>query len=293
MNNAITPGAIPYPEGSVTFGPGSPTLCVNDQCGYLIEQQDVQEKLLKEDFSPLIELARDGKEKGFHIFNVQLMAPSLIEEEERLFPQAVEAVYKETGCGIAVDTKNPRVLEKALAQYPYRTMCNCITGERKSLEEMIPIIAEYGGVVGTAIVDEEGIPQTVEGRMKVGSRVVEAAEKHGIAREDVALDAVCFAAGAVPDSMRVALQTLRSFKEELGVPTLLGISNAGFMMPRPSILEISYFIAAVSWGMDVAMISPYTPQIEWFREAMDFLMGIDPYASSYLRLYRESGKGDG
>ena len=288
MNHAINPGTISIPEGSIAFGAGSPTLCVNDQCGYLIEQEDVQEKLLKEDFSPLIELARGGRDKGFHLFNVQLMVPSLMEEEVRLFPRAVEAVYKETGCGIAMDTKNPRVLEKALESYPYRAMCNCITGEQQSLEEMLPIIAEYGGIVGTAVVDEEGIPQTIEGRMKVGNRIVDAAAKHGIAREDVILDAVCFPAGAVPDSMRVTLQTIRSFKEELGVPTLLGNSNAGFMMPRPFILDTAYFIAAVSWGLDVAMISPYTPQIEWYREAMDFLMGIDPYAGRYLQLYRNS-----
>jgi 5-methyltetrahydrofolate--homocysteine methyltransferase len=288
MSTSETKGAVTTPQGTVPFGSGQPTLCVNDQCGYLIEREDVQQELLQEDFSSLIRLAEDGKKKGLTIFNVQLMAPALMEEERRLFPKVVKTIYEETGCGIAVDTKDPEVLDAALSIYPYKALCNCINGERKSLDTMLPIIAEHGGAAGTALVDEEGIPDTLERRLEVGRRIVSAAEHYGIPREDTILDAVCFPSGAVPDSMRLTLRTLRAFKEELNVPTLLGSSNAGFMMPYPLLIDSVYFIAAVPWGLDVAMISPYTPNIEWHREIIDFLTGIDPYATRYLALYRRS-----
>jgi 5-methyltetrahydrofolate--homocysteine methyltransferase len=86
--------------------------------------------------------------------------------------------------------------------------------------------------------------------------------------------------------MRVSLETIKALHEELGVATLLGISNAGYMLPHPRKINLCYFIASVSWGLDVAMIDPFTPYLPWFARTMDFLMGVDPYAQEYLAYYR-------
>jgi 5-methyltetrahydrofolate--homocysteine methyltransferase len=282
------PGEITYPGGSVAFGSGKPTVCVNDQCGYLIEDQAVQEKLLHHDFSPLISLASEGMAAGFTFFNVQLMVPALMERELDLMPRIIETLLEEVGCGIAVDTKNPRVLSAALSIYPGKALCNCVTAEQASLDSLLPIIAEHGAAVGTALTGDEGIPDTLSGRIRLGARIVEAAEKRGIPRDDVLLDGVCYPAGAAPGSMPLTLQTLQAFKKELGTPTLLGSSNAGFGMPEPLLLDGVFFIASVAWGLDLAMISPRTPRIAWYREAIDFLMGTDLYAEKYLELYRRN-----
>lgn len=288
MNRNALPGTLTFSEGEVPFGTGTPVLCVNDQCGYLIEEESVRRQILEHDFSSLLKLAGDGRSKGMDIFNVQLMVPGLIEHEKELLPAIIAALTARTGCGIAVDTRDPAALEEALRAYPYKALCNCVNGEKECLEKMLPVIAEYGGAVGTALVDETGIPDTLAGRLRMGERIANAAEKEGIARRDIILDAVCFPAGAVPDSMRLTLHTLKAFKEELGVSTLLGISNAGFGMPNPLMIDSVYFTAAASWGMDLAMISPYTPDIDWLRETVSFLTGSDPYASGYLSLYRKN-----
>ena len=229
-----------------------------------------------------------GKKKGLVFFNVQLMVPALRAEEKRLFPKIVKAVYEETGCGIAVDTKDPEVLEYALDIYPHRVMCNCINGEWETLEIMLPIIAKYGGAIGTALVDENGIPDTLERRLSVARRILQASVEAGIPKEDVIMDAVCLPSGVVPDSMALTLKTIQAFRKEVGVATLVGSSNIGYMMPKQLMIDAVYFIATVAHGLDVAMISPYTPNIEWLMATIDFLMGIDPYASRFLELYRQS-----
>ena len=152
---------------------------------------------------------------------------------------------------------------------------------------MLPIIAKHGAAIGTALVYEQGIPQTVKERVYVARRIVEMAEEHGISRQDVMIDAICLPSGVAADSMRVTLETLKAFHDELGVPTLLGISNAGFMMPNPRMIDLAYLIAGISWGLDVAMIDPFTPYLPWLARTMDFLTGIDPYAQEYLA-YRDS-----
>ncbi len=286
MDKNCPPGALSYPEGTISFGIDQPTLCVNDQCGYYYERPEVLAELQQGRFDSLIKLARDGMELGFPVFNVQVMEPTLIDQERGLVPQAVQTIYEATGCCIAVDSRDPEVVDLALAAYPHKAMCNSINGEWNNLKSMLPIIAKHGAAIGTALVYEQGVPQTVEERLFVARRIVETAEEYGIPREDLMIDAVCLPSGVVADSMRVTLETLKAFHDELGVPTLLGISNAGFMMPNPRLIDLTYFIAAVSWGLDVAMIDPLTPYLPWLARTVDFLTGIDPYAQEYLAYYR-------
>jgi len=119
-----------------------------------------------------------------------------------------------------------------------------------------------------------------------GQRIVEAAEAHGISRHDVILDAVRLPSSVEPDSMRMTLETIAAFHRELCVPTLLGIGDAGFLMPETGLIDLAYLTAAVSWGLDVAMASPFTPLLAEEIRAIDFLMGKDAYARDYLAHYR-------
>jgi 5-methyltetrahydrofolate--homocysteine methyltransferase len=286
MDQSCPPGALSYPGGTIPFGPNQPVLCVNDQCGYYYERPEVLAELQQGRFDSLIKLARDGLGLGFPVFNVQLMEPTLIDQERELLPDAVRTIYQATGCCIAVDSRDPEVVDLALAAYPHKAMCNAVNGEWENLKSMLPVIAKHGAAIGTALVYEKGIPETVEARLFVARRIVEMAEAHGIPRQDVMLDGVCLPAGVAPDSMRITLETLKAIHDELGVPTLLGISNAGFMMPNPRMIDLAYFVASVSWGLDVAMIDPFTPYLPWLTRTMDFLMGIDPYAEAYLAYYR-------
>ena len=279
-------GALTNAAGVIPFGPAAATLCVNDQCGYECERPEVQAELEAGRFDSLVQLARVGVELGLPVFNAQLMAPDLAPLERTLLPRLVEAVYAATGACIAVDSRDPVTVDRALAAYPHKALCNSVTGEHENLRTMLPIIAGHGAAIGTALVYEGGVPKTVQERLMVARRIVEAAGAHGIPREDVLIDAVCLPASVAPGSMRVTLETLKALHEELGVPTLLGISNAGYLMPQPRMLDLAFFVAAVSWGLDVAMIDPRTPLLPWITRGLDFLTGSDPAGKGYLSYYR-------
>jgi 5-methyltetrahydrofolate--homocysteine methyltransferase len=285
------PGALTYAGGSIAFGPGQPTLLVNDQIGYIYERPEVLAELQAGRLDSLIALARAGQQLGIQVVNVQLMEPSL--DQRTLVPRAVETLARETGCAIAVDARDPDIVDAALAAYPYKAMCNTVTGELRNLETMLPIIARHGAAVGTALVYEKGVPQTVEERLFVARRIVEAAEAHGIPRQDVMIDAVCLPSSVAPDSMRVTLRTIEAVRSELGAPTLLGISNAGYLMPQPTLIDLAYLIAGVAAGLDVAMVNPATPLLAEEIRAIDFLAGKDPFAKNYLSYYRARRRAQG
>lgn len=281
------PGALSYPAGVLPFGPGHPVLCVNDQCGYLVEQPKIQAELLVGDFSSIIALARRGMDQGLYVFNVQLMEAHLLPEQRRLMPRIVAAVFQATGCCIAVDARDPGTVDLSLDAYPFKAMCNSVNGEPENLRAMLPVVARHGAAIGTALVYEGGVPKTVAERLLVARRIVHAAEAHGIPRQDVIIDAVCLPSAVAPGSMRVTLETIKALHEELEVPVLLGISNAGYMMPNPRMVDLACFLASVSWGLDVAMIDPSTPLLPWLSKAGDFLNGVDPVGKGYLDYYRK------
>ena len=286
MTSISLAGALSNAAGPIPFGPAAATLCVNDQCGYECERPEVQAELEAGRFDSLVQLARVGVELGLPVFNAQLMAPNLAPLERSLLPRLVEAVYAATGACIAVDSRDPVTVDYALAAYPHKALCNSVTGEHENLRTMLPVIARHGAAIGTALVYEGGVPKTVQERLMVARRIVEAAKAHGIPAEDVLIDAVCLPASVAPDTMRVTLETLKALHEELGVPTLLGISNAGHLMPQPRMLDLAFFAAAVSWGLDVAMIDPRTPLLPWITRGLDFLTGVDPAGRGYLSYYR-------
>lgn len=278
-------GSITYPSGTLYFGPGHPTLCVNDQMGYIYEDPQVLAELQAGRLDPLIRLAEQGIAAGMTCINVQLMHYTL--DQRKLIPQVIETLVERTGCAVAIDTRDPVALEMGLRAYqPYKALCNVVNGEWENLHTFLPIIAKYGAAVGTALVYEQGIPQTIEERLVVARRIVETAESYGIPREDVAIDCVCLPSSVAPNSMPTTLRTIQAVHAELGAPTLLGISNAGVMMPEHELLDLAYLVAAVSWGLDVAMVSPTTPLIDGMAPAIDFLAGKDPYGGRYLSWYR-------
>lgn len=286
MDGNCPAGTLSYSEGVIPFGPGRPLLCVNDQCGYACERPEVEAELREGCFDSVIALARQGLALGVKVFNVQFRAPNLADRERELVLGAVSALGQAVKCCLAIDSQDPVTVDRALAAYPYKAMCNTVNGEWTNLKLMLPVIAKHGAAVGTSLVSEQGVPETVKDRLAVARRIVEAAVGHGIPRADVMIDAVCLPGAVAPGSLLVTLETIRAIREELGVPVLLGISNAGFMMPNPRLIDLAYFIAAASRGLDVAMIDPVTPYLQWLSPAMDFLLGTDPAGRGYLGVHR-------
>jgi len=208
--------------------------------------------------------------------------------EADLLPQIAVAVHEVIGCPISLDSRDPAALDTALAALrPHKALINSVTAEPESLEVLLPIANRYGAaIVGMPIGQLHGMPKTVEGRLAEARVIVEAAERHGIPREDVVVDGICLASAAEPGPMQVTLDRLRALGRELGVSTILGIGNAGFGMPDQTRVDLAYLLAAVPWGLDAALVDPATPGLLEGVRAVDFLAGTDPYGSRYIQQYR-------
>lgn len=206
-------------------------------------------------------------------------------DEVSMLPQVVRLVMDTVDAPICIDSSDPKALEAALKVYKGKPLLNSVTGEERSIQQVLPLAKEYGAAVIGLVQDEEGIPTDPNQRLAIAQRIVERAEAIGIPRQDVVIDCLAFALGADPKSGLVTLETIRRIKAELGMNLTLGASNVSFGLPDRDLLNSTFTAMAIAAGLtclivDVAKARPVIL-------AADLVLGRDSYARRYVSAYRQ------
>ena len=275
------------PNGEVKFGIGLPTALINDQLRIMDQSPAIFEQLLAGNLDALIDLARWGQQVGTDLVDILIMHSDLNEVE--LLPRIAARVIAEIGCPVSLDSRNPQALQAALeAIRPWKALINSVSAEKDCLEIILPIVKKYGAVVvGMPIGDIYGLPKKAAERVSEAKIILQACQGIGIPPEDIVLDAICLASSAEPDSFQETMQTLRVFHQELGVSTTLGIGNAGYGMPDPTVIDLAYLISAIPCGLDSALVNPATRGLVETVRAVDFLSASDPVGRRYIQNFRK------
>lgn len=273
-------------NGTLEIGIGYPTVLINDQLRVMDQNPEVLEQLKGGNIEMLLELAVKGHEIGTDMVDILLVHLEL--DELELLPKVAVAVHDEIGCPISLDSRNPSALEAALMELrPHKCMINSVTAEQESLDSLLPIAAKYGAAIVAMPIGDQGIPDSVEGRINETKVILKACQALDIPKEDVIVDAVCLASSAVPNSMKITLETLRVLTEELELSTTLGIGNAGFGMPDQTVIDLAFLIAAIPWGLHSALVDPKTAGLVDTVRAIDFLTNRDAFGARYIKRYRK------
>ena len=278
------------PNGEIQFGKGYPTVLINDQLRVLDQSPEVFEKLMNYEVDGLIELAKNGFQHGLDMVDILIYHPEL--DEVDLLPRIVHQINKEVGCPIMLDTRNSQALEAALEEIqPYHAVINSVTAEKEMLEVILPIAKKFDAVVvGMPIGDRYGLPKTLPERLYEANVIIEACEGTGISRNRILMDGVVLASAAEPDSFRVTVESLKAYQDQFGVATILGIGNAGFGMPTPTIIDLAFLIGSIPWGLNAALVNPKTKGLIETVRAMDFLVNHDVAGKRYIQWYRKNRK---
>jgi len=278
------------PNGKIFFGKGHPTVLINDQLRVLDQSPEVLEKLALREVDGLIEMAKNGYNHGLDMVDILIYHPEL--DEVDLLPRIVSQLNKEVGCPIMLDTRNPQALEAALEEIrPYQAVINSVTAENEMLEIILPIAKRFDAIlVGMPIGDRFGLPKTLPERLYEAKVIIEACEGIGISRDKILLDGVVLASSAEPESFQVTLESLQAYRDQLGVASILGIGNAGFGMPTPTVIDLAFLIGAIPWGLNAALVNPKTRGLIETVRAMDFLINHDIAGKRYIQWYRKNRK---
>ena len=210
-------------------------------------------------------------------------------DEVTLLPKVVQVVMDTVDVPLCLDSSRPEALEAALKLYKGKPLVNSVTGQEESLREVLPLVKEYKAAVIGMTVDDEGIPDEMERRVAIAHKIVERAEKSGIARENVIIDCVTMTLGADPKTALITVESLRRIKEELGVNMTLGASNISFGLPNRDLINNAFLAVAIDAGLNCPVIN--VAKMRPIVLAVDLVMGRDTNAMRYIKAQRQSSQG--
>lgn len=281
--------SISGPSREVRIGDSLPTVIIGERINPTGKRW-LQEALRVGDMDAVRKEAAAQAEAGADVLDVHVGGFGL--DEASLLPRAVEAVLETVDLPLCLDCTDPRALEAALKSYPGKALVNSVTGEERSLAEILPVVKRHGAAVVGLVQDDEGIPRDADRRVEIARRIVERASQEGIPPEDVVIDCLVFSAGADAASGAAVLEAVSRVRRELGVNVVLGLSNISFGLPDRGLVNGTFAAMAVLAGAtcliaDAAAVRPYVL-------AADLVMGKDRHARRFLADYRRrAGKTTG
>lgn len=230
------------------------------------------------------------EEAGAHALDVNVGLPEINEEETIL--KVMKELQSVIDLPLQIDSANTAAMEKALRYYNGKAMVNSVNGKKESMEAIFPMVKKYGGVVVGLTLDEDGIPETAQGRLQVARKIVETAESYGISRDDIVIDVLCMAVSADSSSAMVTLEALELVKRELGVKTSLGVSNISFGLPERENVNSTFYTMALQRGLDCAIINPKSKAMMTSYYSFRALTGKDENCAEYIEKFAAAKDND-
>ena len=242
-----------------------------------------QQALREGDMDYVLAQAISQAESGAAVLDVNVGAPGV--DEPALMEQVVKALQSVVSLPLQLDSSNAAALERGLRVYNGKPIVNSVNGEQAVLDKLLPLCKKYGAAVVGLTMDEQGIPKTAAGRVAIAARIRDAALAAGIPREDIYIDCLTLTASAQQEDVMATLDALRACKEELGVRTVLGVSNISFGLPCRPYLNTAFLTMAMYAGLDLAIMNPASEEMMGAVYAYGVLSGRDKQSGRYIARY--------
>jgi len=268
----------------VRFGQGFPTVIIAERINPT-GRKSLAEELKQGKLDIVREDARKQTEAGAHIIDINVGAVGV--DEVDLLPRAVQVVMEESNQPVCLDSANPAALKAALKVFPYKALINSVTGEERSMEALLPVVAESGSAIICLVMDENGIPDNVAKRLEIASKIITRAQSMGIKIENLVFDSLVMTNSTNTESAKITIETQRQLVAEYGVATTGGYSNVSYGMPNRDLINIQFISMGIMNGLTAPITDPLIPGLIEAMKAADFLAGRDPYGMNFISSYRK------
>ena len=239
-----------------------------------------QQALLENDLDYILDVGVQQEDAGADILDVNVGFPGVNEVE--MLPRVVKKLQSTISLPLQLDSSNPDALEAGLRVYNGKAAVNSVNGEPEVLDRILPIIKKYGASVVGLTLDKNGIPQTAEGRVAIARRILDAALSYGIPREDLWIDCLTLTVSAQQDQAVETLKAVETVHRELGLQTVLGVSNISFGLPNRPLITQNFLIQAMHAGLTLPIINPNQKEMLDAVAAFRVLSGEDRECRTYV-----------
>ncbi|MBR5471972.1 MAG: homocysteine S-methyltransferase family protein [Oscillibacter sp.] len=239
-----------------------------------------QQALLENDLDYILDVAVQQEDAGADILDVNVGFPGV--DEVAMLPRVVKKIQSAVSLPLQLDSSNPAALEAGLRVYNGKAAVNSVNGEPEVLERILPIVKKYGASVVGLTLDKGGIPQTAEGRVAIARRILDAALSYGIPKEDLWIDCLTLTVSAQQEQAVETLKAVYTVRHELGLQTVLGVSNISFGLPNRILLTQNFLIQAMYAGLTLPIINPNQKEMMDAVSAFRVLSGEDMQCQDYV-----------
>ncbi len=242
-----------------------------------------QQALLEDDLDYILDVAVQQEEAGADILDVNVGFPGV--DEASMLPRVVKKLQSVVSLPLQLDSSSPEALEAGLRVYNGKAAVNSVNGDPESLARILPIVKKYGAAVVGLTLDQNGIPQTAEGRVAIARRILDAALARGIPAEDVWIDCLTLTVSAQQEQAAETLKAVRAVTEELGLRTVLGVSNISFGLPSRGLITRSFLTQALAAGLTLPILNPNQREMLDAVAAFRALSGEDAHCRAYVERF--------
>lgn len=249
----------------------------------------LKQALIDGDYDYILSQAVQQIDAGAHILDVNVGIPDI--DDVQVLPKVVKEIQAITDLPLQIDSSNPAAVEAALRVYNGKAIVNSVNGEEKVMEDILPVVKKYGAAVVGLTLDENGIPAKAEDRVRIAGRILKKAVAYGIPKENVFIDCLTLTASAQQAEVQETLKAVRMIKEQMGLHTVLGVSNISFGLPCRSLVNRTFLAMAMENGLDLPIINPNDEDMMGTVYAFEMLHNRDKNAESFIDRYSSASPG--
>lgn len=240
----------------------------------------LKQALKENDIAYVLGEAVAQAEKGAHVLDVNVGLPEI--DELAMLEKCVSEIQAVTDLPLQIDTSDPEAMARAMRIYNGVPLVNSVNGKRESMDAVFPLVKKYGGVVICLTLDENGIPATWEGRVKIAEKIIKYADSYGILRGQLIFDTLAMAVSADNNAANAALGALDCIRHDLGCNTSLGVSNISFGLPQRDFINSTFFAMALARGLSAAIYNPNSQEMLKTYNSFLALSGLDENCADYI-----------
>lgn len=219
---------------------------------------------------------------------IDINAGSFVEQEAEYLCWLAEVVQGVTELPLCIDSPNPEVIDAALEVVKRPAMLNSISLEEKRLAGMMPLVKKYKTKVVVLCQSSQGMAATLSDKVKIAEQMVAVLTKEGIALSDIYIDPLVYPIATDTQSALAALGAIEKIRQLFpGIHTICGLTNVSFGLPVRKLLNRTFLVAAMAYGLDSAIIDPTDRELMAGLVAAEALLNRDEFCSRYIKAYRE------
>lgn len=244
-------------------------------------KKKLKEALKQQRYDELVIEAIKQDQAKAHVLDVNVGLPGI--DEVATMKHVIKLLQEVISLPLQIDSSNAQAIEQACRYYNGKPSINSVNGKTETMEAIFPIVKKYGGVVIGLTLDENGIPPKAKDRLEIAKKIIKTAAKYGISKENIIIDCLVLTVSAQQKEVMETIKAVRMVKEELGVHTVLGVSNVSFGLPNRPLLNKTFLTMAMAAGLDLPIINPLDKELMDAIDAFNVLYNYDQDATIYIQ----------